>query len=94
MRGPVWGATSEELNATILEWPAGEGPGEAVAQLDVVYAVLAGSLLLNEHELRAGEAEIVAGGVTRTVVAGPDGVRYLTAHRRRGLLQVSSGPAR
>jgi hypothetical protein len=88
-RGPIWGDASDELNATILEWPPGDGPGETVSQLDVVYAVLRGSLLLNGEELQAGEARIVAKGVSRSVLAGPDGVRYLTAHRRRGLLQVS-----
>jgi hypothetical protein len=88
-RGPVWGDATAELNATILEWPPGDGPGETVSQLDVVYAVLAGSILLNGEELRAGEARIVAQGEPRTLVAGPDGARYLTAHRRRGLLQVS-----
>ena len=87
-RGPVWGAESEELNATILEWPPGGGPGETLSQLDVVYAVLRGTLLLNGEELAAGEARIVAKGTPRTPVAGPDGVRYLTAHRRRGLLQL------
>lgn len=87
-RGPIWGDASEELNATILEWPPGDGPGETVSKLDVVYAVLAGSLLLNGEELRAGEARIVANGVARTVVAGAGGVRYLTAHRRRGPLQI------
>ena len=29
-RGPVWGAASEDLNATILVWPAGEGPAAHV----------------------------------------------------------------
>jgi hypothetical protein len=87
-RGPVWGAESEELNATILEWPPGEGPGETVSQLDVVYVVLAGSIVLNGTEVRAGEAEIVPKGVRRSVVAGADGARYLTAHRRRGLLRL------
>jgi len=51
--------------------------------------VLAGSIVLNGEELRAGEARIVAKGVSRTIVAGADGVRYLTAHRRRGLLHLS-----
>ena len=87
-RGPIWGGESEELNATVLEWPAGEGPGETVSALDVVYAVLAGSILLNGEELRAGEARIIGQGMTRMVVAGPDGARYLTAHRRRGPLQI------
>ncbi len=88
MRGPVWGAECAELNATILEWPPGDGPGETVAQLDVVYVVLAGSILLNGSELRAGEAQIVPKDVPRSVVAGADGARYLTAHRRRGLLRL------
>ncbi|HEY8406372.1 MAG TPA: hypothetical protein VIK66_00200 [Gaiellaceae bacterium] len=86
--GPIWGAESEELNATILEWPAGGGPGETVSQLDVVYVVLAGSILLDGAELRAGEARIVPKDAPRTVVAGAEGARYLTAHRRRGLLRL------
>ena len=93
-RGPIWGAESDELNATILDWPPGDGPGETVAQLDVVYVVLAGSIVLNGTELRAGEAEIVPKDVRRSVVAGASGARYLTAHRRRGLLRLSSGRAR
>ena len=92
-RGPVWGAESEDLNATILAWPAGEGPEEHVnVERDVVYAVFAGSLTLTvdgePQELGAGEASIVAKGARRALVAGPDGVRYLTAHLRRGGLQL------
>jgi hypothetical protein len=88
-RGPVWGDASAELNATILEWPPGDGPGETVSQLDVVYVVLSGSVLLNDEVLHAGEARIVGQGEPRTVVAGSDGARYLTAHRRRGPLQIT-----
>ena len=90
--GPIWGGESEELNATVLEWPAGGGPGETVSKLDVVYAVLRGSMRLNDEELVAGEARIVPKDTPRRVVAGPDGVRYLTAHRRRGLLRLSRSP--
>ena len=95
-RGPIWGAESEELNATLLEWPAGDGPGEAVSKLDVLYVVVAGSLTLtvdgDAHELGAGEALIVPKDLPRRPVAGPDGVRYLTSHRRRGLLGLSPSP--
>lgn len=91
-RGPLWGAESDELNATLLEWPAGEGPGETAPHLDVLYVVVAGSMTLTvgeeRHELDIGEALIVPKLVVREPVAGPDGVRYLTAHRRRGLLTV------
>lgn len=84
----MWGGESEELDATILEWPPGGGPGETVAKLDVVYVVLRGSLTINGEELAAGGARIVPKDTPRRVVAGPDGVRYLTAHRRRGLLTL------
>jgi quercetin dioxygenase-like cupin family protein len=91
--GPVWGAASADLNATLLEWPAGAGPGEHVTeQRDVLYVVLTGSMTLTEEgetrELAAGEATIVDKGVRRALVAGPDGVRYLTAHLRRGGLEI------
>lgn len=93
MSGPVWGAASADLNATVLEWAAGEGPTEHVnEERDVLYVVLSGSATLTEdgepHELRAGQAVIVDKGSRRALVAGRDGVRYLTAHIRRGGLEV------
>jgi quercetin dioxygenase-like cupin family protein len=91
--GPVWGAASADLNATLLEWPAGRGPAEHVnEERDVLYVVLSGSVTLSEEsesrELEAGEATIVDKGARRALVAGPDGVRYLTAHIRRGGLAI------
>src|SRR5205823_2831447 len=45
--GPVWGAASADLNATLLEWPAGEGPPEhANEERDVLYVVVSGSARL------------------------------------------------
>src|SRR5205085_9358391 len=45
--GPVWGAASADLNATLLEWPAEQGPAEHVNdQRDVLYVVLTGSVTL------------------------------------------------
>ena len=92
-RGPVWGAASEDLNATVLEWPPGEGPAEHMnGERDVLYVVLAGSAALTvdgeTRELTAGEATIVEKGARRGLVAGADGVRYLTAHTRRGGLEL------
>jgi quercetin dioxygenase-like cupin family protein len=91
--GPVWGVASADLNATLLEWPAGKGPAEHVnEERDVLYVVLAGSVTLTEdgeaRELAAGEATIVDKGSRRALVAGPDGARYLTAHVRRGGLEI------
>jgi quercetin dioxygenase-like cupin family protein len=91
--GPGWGAESADLNATLLEWPAGEGPAEHVNEsLDVLYVVLGGTATLTvdgaPRDLEPGEATIVDKGARRGLVAGPDGVRYLTAHVRRGGLQL------
>lgn len=91
--GPIWGAASADLNATVLAWPAGRGPGEHVNdERDVLYVVLAGSATLTvdgkSDDLTAGEATIVDKGARRALVAGADGVRYLTAHVRREGLQL------
>jgi quercetin dioxygenase-like cupin family protein len=78
----------------MLVWPAGEGPPEHVNDSrDVLYVVVRGSATLTldgePRELAAGDALIVDKGVARALVAGPDGVRYVTAHLRRGGLQIS-----
>jgi mannose-6-phosphate isomerase-like protein (cupin superfamily) len=91
--GPVWGTESADLNATLLEWPAAAGPSEHVnEERDVLYVFLQGSATLtvdgDSRELRAGEATIVDKRARRALVAGPNGVRYLTAHVRRGGLQL------
>jgi quercetin dioxygenase-like cupin family protein len=96
-RGPTWGAESDDLNATILEWPPGQGPPEHVNETrDVLVACLDGEGVLSvdrvERPLHAGVAEIVPKGARRAVSAGPRGIRYLTAHLRRGGLQVGKAP--
>ena len=91
--GPVWGTESEELNATILEWSAGDGPPEHVNdERDVLVVVLDGAaeVAIGDHTstLRSGEALIIPRGESRQISAGPHGVRYLSAHRRRPPLQI------
>ncbi len=93
-RGPAWGTASDELNATLLVWRSGEGqPTHVNAERDVALLVLegAGTLVVDggEHPLRAGTFAIVPAGSTRGVVAGPEGLRCLTVHRRRGGLQIA-----
>ena len=87
------GRRERRLNATLLEWPAGKGPAEHVnEERDVLYVMLVGSATLTvegeAHELGAGEATIVDKGARRALVAGADGVRYLTAHIRRAGLEI------
>jgi quercetin dioxygenase-like cupin family protein len=90
--GPVWGTASEDLNATKLVWAAGEGPTSHVADRDVLYTVLEGTVTLSvdgtESTMAAGDAVIVEKGAQRSLVAGATGVAYLTAHVRRGGLQI------
>ena len=92
--GPVWGAETEELNATKLVWPAGKQIAEHVADRDVAYVVLTGSLTLTvddvANELLPGHVLIVERGARRALASGPDGVAYVTVHRRRGGLQIRS----
>ena len=95
--GPEWGTATEDLNATILQWPEGAGPPDHVNErADVVLVVLGGSADLTvDGEARrvgAGDVVVLERGRRRGVVAGPGGVRYLTVHRRRGGLEIASMP--
>jgi quercetin dioxygenase-like cupin family protein len=100
--GPLWGLAAEDLNATLLAWPAGHEVAEhSNDELDVLLVVLAGGGAAvvdgREQALRAGTALLVAKGSVRLIRAGADGVRYLSVHRRRGPLQIQplapAGPA-
>ena len=95
--GPLWGMQSDELNATLLAWPAGGGVAEHVNdELEVIMLVLAGSAAVSldgvEHTVAAGGLLLVPRGCTRAVVAGRDGVRYLSVHRRRAPLMPHPRP--
>jgi quercetin dioxygenase-like cupin family protein len=91
--GRARGIASEELNATLVSWGAGSGPPEHVNEdRDVVVVVLDGSATVRiddeEQALARGETVIVANGRKRKITAGSDGVRYVSVHRRRPLLQI------
>lgn len=97
--GPVWGAASEDLNATLLAWSAGEGPPAHVnGERDVLIFVADGSAIVTvdgeESELAAGEALIVGKGRRRKITAGAGGVRYLSVHLRRPPLEIQPANAR
>jgi quercetin dioxygenase-like cupin family protein len=63
---------------------------------DVLIAVLAGSAEVafadRRDTLRSGDALVIPRGEPRQITAGGDGVRYLSAHRRRPPLQISPAP--
>jgi quercetin dioxygenase-like cupin family protein/hemerythrin-like domain-containing protein len=94
-RGPLWGVETDDLNATLLAWDAGGGPAEHVnSERDVLLIVLAGSATVTidgePRALEQGDALVLEKGLARAVSAGPDGVRYLSVHRSRGPLEITS----
>jgi quercetin dioxygenase-like cupin family protein len=95
--GPLWGMASADLNATLLAWPPGHEVAEhTTSELDVLLIVLEGAGTAKvdgrEHALVPGSALLVEGGRTRAIRAGPEGLRYLSVHRRRGPLQIAGMP--
>lgn len=92
-RGPLWGVATADLNATLLAWDPGDGTPEHVnAERDVLYALVdgGGSLELDGEArlVRAPAAFVVEKGRRRRLTAGPDGIRYLTAHLKRDGLAI------
>lgn len=95
--GPLWGTAVEDMNATLVAWDGGNGPPEHVnAERDVLYVVLAGGGTVEIEgraaTVRAPCAFVVEKGRRRRLVAAADGIRYLTAHRRRAGLQIEPRP--
>jgi quercetin dioxygenase-like cupin family protein len=95
--GPLWGTASDDLNATLLAWPAGAGTPEHVNdERDVLVVVIegGGSLEVDGEELAvgAGDAVLVPKGSRRRASAGSGGIRYLSVHLRRGGLQIARAP--
>ena len=89
--GPRWGMQSEELNATLLTWPAGHEIASHVNdEREVMLVVLAGSARVTvdgvAHEVAEQQLLLIPRGSARAIAVGPEGVRYLSAHVRRGPL--------
>lgn len=86
---------SDDLNANLVHLDPGHAIGEHVnSEVDVLVVVLAGSgtavvagddLALAQHVVAH-----IPRGTERRIEAGPDGVSYLTVHRRRGPLRIGS----
>ncbi|MGW3303493.1 hypothetical protein [Streptomyces rubiginosohelvolus] len=95
-RGALWhlAEPGRELDANLVRLPPGAEVGEHQEDvLDVLLVVLAGA-----GSVRAGDGQVLdlaAGAVLwlprtsrRALAAGPDGLTYLTAHRRRPGLAI------
>lgn len=94
-RGVVWGLAGEDLNINVVAWPAGDGVAEHTnTECDVLVTIIEGTLVVVvggvRHSLGVGQAIVLPRGVTRSLTASGAGARYLTTHRRRGPLTLSS----
>ncbi|MFC8101738.1 hypothetical protein [Streptomyces sp. NPDC057363] len=93
--GALWklAEPGRQLDANVVRVPAaGRVDTHTEPDLDVLLLVLDGAAALlctdGERPLRAGVLTWLPHGSTRGVVAGPDGVTYLTVHRRRPGMRI------
>ncbi|MFF2851749.1 zinc ribbon domain-containing protein [Streptomyces sp. NPDC058001] len=101
-RGALWRLAEQgrQLDANLVRLPAGaEVTGHAETELDVLLVVVAGEGRLDNgvesQALKPGAVAWLPRTSHRALVAGPDGLAYLTVHRRRSGLSIggSSGSA-
>jgi quercetin dioxygenase-like cupin family protein len=88
-------ADASELNANLVHLDAGSRIDAHVnREVDVLLVVLEGDGVLQldgqPFALARNTVAHVPNGVKRSVAAGASGLAYLTVHRRRGSLQVTS----
>ncbi|MBP2369545.1 DUF2249 domain-containing protein [Pseudonocardia parietis] len=99
--GALWklDVSERDLDSNVIALPPGKGiAAHTGPDLDVLVHVLAGSGQLTTE---LGDLELVAGallwlprGSRRAFTAGPDGLRYLTVHRRRQALVLEAPESR
>jgi quercetin dioxygenase-like cupin family protein len=92
--GVVWSLPhGGDLDANLVRIGPGGGVGAHVNdEVDVLIVVRGGTgeVTIGElrHPVRAGVAMSIVKGVRRSLAAGPDGLEYLSIHRRRGPLDI------
>lgn len=95
--GVVWqlGVQNRELDADVIALSAGQDTGMHVGpEVDALVHVLSGSGRL---ETELGSVELKPGALLwmpkrsrRQLIAGPDGLRYLTVHQKRQFLSLTA----
>lgn len=93
--GALWrlAESGRQLDANVVRLPPGQQVGtHREPELDVLLLVLAGTGILTApdgpHALTAGALTWLPHGSTRSLAAGPDGLSYLTVHRRRPGMRI------
>ncbi|WSV72709.1 hypothetical protein OG623_34450 [Streptomyces sp. NBC_01012] len=97
--GVLWklAESGRQLDANLVRLPAGEHIGtHAEPDLDVLVLVVTGAGTMHTPEeqlsLVAGALVWLPHGSTRSITAGPDGLTYVTVHRRRPGMQIRPHP--
>lgn len=94
--GTLWSLSeSEDLNANLVCFPARRGVGEHVnKEVDVLIIGVSGSGIVvvddEEHALSGGSLTLVPKGARRWTMSDSENFAYLSIHRRRGPLRISS----
>lgn len=84
----LWGLATTDLNVNLVQWAAGEGVDDHVnGERDVLIVVVGGSgtITVDGTAIAVSEEQclVIPQGTHRSIRSGPDGIRYLSAHRRR-----------
>jgi mannose-6-phosphate isomerase-like protein (cupin superfamily) len=93
--GPQWGTATDDLNLTVLSWKEGQGVAEHVNnELDVLWIALQGSADVTVdgkiHQLQQGGAIVVPRGAARALKSTSAEFNYISIHKRRAGLQITS----
>lgn len=95
--GAMWslGESGRQLDANVVHLPPGGSVGvHTERDLDVLLLVVAGDGTLGTtgepEPLTAGALMWLPSGSTRSLDAGPDGLSYVTVHRRRPGMRIRS----
>jgi quercetin dioxygenase-like cupin family protein len=93
--GVLWklAEPGRQLDANLIRLPAGERIGtHAEPDLDVLVLVVAGGGVMDTPDgaVRLAEGVLLwlPHGSTRGITAGPEGLAYVTVHRRRPGMQI------
>ncbi|GGV40939.1 hypothetical protein GCM10010293_46540 [Streptomyces griseoflavus] len=96
--GALWrlAESGRQLDANVVHLPAEHRVDtHREPELDVLLLVLDGSGTLTApdgpHALAGGTLTWLPHGSTRSIAAGPDGLTYLTVHRRRPGMRIGHG---
>lgn len=94
--GVTWALeASDDLNANLVRFPAGEGVGEHVNdEVDVLFVGISGSGFVGvDGEVRllsCGTLVFVSKGARRSTRSATEDFAYLTVHHKRGPVRLGS----